>query len=118
MSDKNLRNKIIRLAHDQPELRKDLLPLLKEAQEETPEEWFDSFNAWWGGIKKGLLAEDNKEVRDSLGWDLYQICVDFGQSPQSRKNGAQKAIAKFSDRLMKEIDALNKKAENLKKIGE
>jgi len=32
MSDKNLRNKIIRLAHQNPELRKDLLPLLKEAR--------------------------------------------------------------------------------------
>ena len=28
MSDKNLRNKLIRLAHAKPELRKDLLPLL------------------------------------------------------------------------------------------
>jgi len=31
MSDKNLRNKIIRLAHQNPELREDLLPLLKKA---------------------------------------------------------------------------------------
>ena len=29
----NLRNKLIRLAHEKPELRKDLLPLLKEAAE-------------------------------------------------------------------------------------
>lgn len=32
MSDNNLRNKVIRLAHQKPELRKDLLPLLKEAR--------------------------------------------------------------------------------------
>lgn len=32
MSDKELRNKIIRLAHTKPELRKDLLPLLKEVK--------------------------------------------------------------------------------------
>ena len=32
MSDKTLRNKVIRLAHQNPELRKDLLPLLKEAR--------------------------------------------------------------------------------------
>lgn len=31
MSDKKLRNKLIRLAHSNPELRGDLLPLLKEA---------------------------------------------------------------------------------------
>ena len=30
MSDKNLRNKLIRLAHSNPELRKDLLPLIEK----------------------------------------------------------------------------------------
>lgn len=38
MSDKKLRNKLIRLAHANPELRADLLPLLKEAGcEKLPE---------------------------------------------------------------------------------
>ena len=200
----NLRNKLIRLAHQNPELRKDLLPLLKEsaqmvfqydiagyfnsveaylaaedvlfskrlimnntnwndsgsetgsfdyavepknvrkveqiikkmggtitdkiardksgnqmmsryASDDTPEEWFDAFNVWWGGIRKGLLADDEKEVRDSLGWDLYQICVGWDQSSKSRKSDAQKAIANFSARFMKEIDALNKKADDIKK---
>jgi len=33
MSDQDLRNKLIRLAHENPELRSDLLPLLKEGAE-------------------------------------------------------------------------------------
>lgn len=37
MSDKTLRNKIIRLAHAQPKLRKDLLPLLKTAAHYAPQ---------------------------------------------------------------------------------
>lgn len=196
MSDKNLRNKLIRLAHQNPELRKDILPLLtekvadkkdknglypkdtimvskkgdeeikivghkinqairaqqnktqydyvvqvlrgrrsgkefkltmnnmdsryepkfgKKASDDTPEEWFDAFIAWWGGIRKGLLADDENEVRNSLGWDLYQICVGWDQSSKERKSDAQKAIAKFSARFMKEIDALNKKADDIKK---
>jgi hypothetical protein len=114
MSDKNLRKKLIRLAHTNPELRKDLLPLLKEAAE-TPNEWFDAFSDWWGGIKNSILADDDNEVRNSLGWDLYQICVGYDQSSKSRKDNAQRAIDQFSKRLMKEIDVLNKKADDLKK---
>lgn len=48
MSDKALRDKIIRLAHAQPKLRKDLLPLLKTAAQYTPQ-LDDSF-----GSPKGL----------------------------------------------------------------
>lgn len=35
----NLRNKIIRLAHENPELRKDLLPLIKQSGDFTKTEW-------------------------------------------------------------------------------
>lgn len=35
----NLRTKIIRLAHENPELRKDLLPLIKQSGEFTKKEW-------------------------------------------------------------------------------
>lgn len=40
----SLRNKLIRLAHSKPELRKHLLPLLKESSD----------NDWWEQSEKGL----------------------------------------------------------------
>ena len=55
MSDENLRNKLIRLAHKKPELRKDLLPLLKESAQMVSnyeiEGYFNSVGAY-------LAAED------------------------------------------------------------
>lgn len=56
----SLRNELIRLAHSNPELRKDLLPLLKESAEKS----------WWeqdeGGLYKSvipLLARAVKRIR-------------------------------------------------------
>lgn len=45
----NLRNKLIRLAHGKPELRGDLLPLIREAASDNAEKLFEN---WYSGNKR------------------------------------------------------------------
>lgn len=53
MSD--LRNKVIRLAHSNPELRKDLLPLLKQAAKSSKYSLDGAQEVWW--LKLGELLK-------------------------------------------------------------
>lgn len=57
-----LRNKLIRLAHEKPELREDILPLLKEAKAPSKE------------IKR--LSELGEEVQD-IGYEIGSIAQDL-----------------------------------------
>ena len=60
MSDKSLRNKIIRLAHANPELRKDLLPLLnnKKANQKFVGETYQERGVRVVKTYKGFDADD------------------------------------------------------------
>lgn len=52
MSDRNLRSKLIRLAHENPELRQDILPLLGDKVGST-DTWFRQLN----DLKNKFLSE-------------------------------------------------------------
>ena len=56
----NLRNKIIRLAHENPSLRKDLLPLLKEGKKATQNK-----EANWSNIV--TIFENRDQFRMTIG---------------------------------------------------
>ena len=60
MSEKSLRNKVIRLAHSKPELREHLLPLVKSAGRGTS--WLDYTKAWFEGLGKQVIKYSAKKV--------------------------------------------------------
>ena len=65
MSEKELLSKVIRLAHQKPELRKHLLPLVKEKTANTND---DDFLLLLDDIKKALGKKDSgalKRIRPS-----------------------------------------------------
>ena len=83
MSD--LRKKVIKLAHSKPELRKHLIPLLREAavwMEDIPETYYRNFRPR-GSSKMGIKARKNVEENYSLKAiakryaNLYQQLLHF-----------------------------------------
>ena len=62
MDDKTLRERLIRLAHDKPELRKELLPLLKEDTERMAKT-----------ARGNMMSIDMKAVAKELGASAYKV---------------------------------------------
>ena len=85
MSD--LRSKLIRLAHINPEIQPHLLPLLKEARTTN----------WQEGWR-----DDN--TRSHLGWHIGGFLIDRGYVTEATDPTQAKAIAKWADALGKEIE--------------
>ena len=69
-----LRNKIIRLAHSKPELRKHLLPILKEAKGDTLSRSIEDEGSKWG-VKLSFRYNNGEYVE-------YRFRADF-----QKKNG-------------------------------
>ena len=59
MSEKELRAKVIRLAHSKPELREHLLPLVKSAGGAS---WLDYTTAWFESLGKQVVNLSAKQV--------------------------------------------------------
>ena len=59
MSEKELRSKVIRLAHQKPELRDHLLPLVKSASGSS---WADHTKSWFEQLGKLVVKKTNKTV--------------------------------------------------------
>lgn len=59
MSEKDLRSKVIRLAHQKPKLRKHLLPLVKSASGTS---WEDHTKSWFESLGKMVEKHSNKKV--------------------------------------------------------
>ena len=55
MSDKNLRRGLIHLAHTNPDLRKDILPLLKTGATSNPFQLYE--NEGWEKVSKDIEAD-------------------------------------------------------------
>ena len=70
MSDRKLRNSLIRLAHENPQFRADLLPLLREGAEDTA---------------KGDLAKDEAAVEEDEGKDEGKMSIKEVKSKQAKK---------------------------------
>ena len=95
----NLRNKLIRLAHSNPELRKDLLPLLTEKKASSFDAIYDKYNKkdFWG-VKKTIadrikafpdmdpkviedhFEKDNKTTVKKYIWDVIEKAHKSGDS--------------------------------------
>ena len=60
MSEKELRSKVIRLAHSKPELRGHLLPLVKSAGGGTS--WLDYTKTWFESLGKQVIKFSAKKV--------------------------------------------------------
>jgi len=79
MSD--LRKAIIRLAHSKPELREDLLPVLKKAYNDDPT--FEDFKASVKYIYRGLASEMSSLERGELkaspkkGYVMFRGDIDY-----------------------------------------
>lgn len=100
MSDTNLRGKLIRLAHEHPEFRKDILPLLREAGcEKLPE----------GGMRDNCEAkkEEGKDkdktarvfpplARTDLYRDLTSLAADVAKLAALAKNGKSDAVVRIT----------------------
>lgn len=80
---KELRNKVIRLAHAKPELRKDLLPLLKKSygRKDTLSRMIERAGAKWG-------VSLTHTYNDPAGYYEYSFRGDF-----QKKNGTMVAEA-------------------------
>lgn len=98
MSDHELRSKVIRLAHAKPQLRKDLLPVLKEG----------AFRAPRPKLGWKALARD-PELNEKAAWNkpfglLYDtgqgasdlIYVDGANTYEAAKKLAQKWLQKYT----------------------
>lgn len=87
----SLRNKIIRLAHENPNLRKDLLPLLtKKASIHTPEELANADTIHIKGYGFFTVVGVNRKEQDIYlrsGRKEYTLSVVFGASLAG--NGAE-----------------------------
>jgi hypothetical protein len=94
--DQALRSKLIRLAHANPELRADLLPLLKQAWE--PEESADPATAWaqvWayalGSKLQGVLALIEDDVPAARGlqdkMNKLHLALRRSMDPAERAKG-------------------------------
>lgn len=69
----NLRNKVIRLAHSNPELRSHLLPLLKEANEKRISDALDKVD--WSEIKEDIV-NGSMSKKDISQWVATQKGID------------------------------------------
>ena len=79
-----------------------------------PEEYFDAYNSFFKKLNATLLAPEEREVKGSLSWDLYQELVGYEQSPQERLKGMVYAVNSFQRKLTKEVNLFNKVAEKIK----
>lgn len=118
MSD--LRNKLIRLAHAKPELRKHLLPILKEANTRMPrnaDEW--QLYAHRSGAEeaaKSLTAAVKKAIAEFNTWAKKNkhLDEDLGGWDSAKKKKAKKTInSKLDDLFDKIVDPVMTKYDQL-----
>lgn len=106
MSDKNLRNKIIRLAHAKPELRKDLLPLLQTKKVAYEEKQVKELGAAIAG------SENGKAIYEYAVQNLMKALRHILKTPTTKKllNDFKKGFQQGNSRL-----SLEKAAEEMGK---
>ena len=79
-----------------------------------PEEYFDAYNSFFKNLNATLLAPEEREVKGSLSWDLFQNLIGYNQSPEERMTSMLVTITSFQKKLAKEVRAFNKVAEKIK----
>ena len=73
----NLRNSLIRLAHENPDLRSDILPLLERT---ASDKWFDDSN---------FRAKTYKTLQTKIMRDLHKILKETEKEIQLTKDSLQ-----------------------------
>ena len=100
MSDKTLRNKVIRLAHQKSELREHLLPLLEKTSNEEIEVFVSE-------------TIHGTEAYDQLGYEEIEIMVSVLLLPKETRIARElEKIAKNSLKLVRSADHTQAKIEN------
>ena len=74
MDDKHLRRRLIHLAYEKPELRGEILPLVKQA---NPRAWNEAANLINRGMWQGKFSIDSavEEVRDAYASALRALSI-------------------------------------------
>ena len=99
MSDKTLRNKVIRLAHQKSELREHLLPLLEKTSNEEIEVFVSE-------------TIHGTEAYDQLGYEEIEIMVSVLLLPKETRIARElEKIAKNSLKLVRSADHTQAKIE-------
>ena len=92
----NLRNEIIKLAHANPDLREDLLPLLSDKEASS-----DSLNAaiksWWTSLAKKIDGKSGMEVK-SISEDGLEIVYGRPYPYSHMRVFAEKGMIEFESR--------------------
>jgi len=101
----SLRNQIIKLAYEHPELRKDLLPLVREGSEAyTTDEWHHGFAQLVDNPLNALMKKsryyDGTGLYENI---LYSITGNTGY-PKSMRKAVHGVLAAFQRDLLKMMD--------------
>lgn len=93
MSDRKLRSALIRLAHDKPEIRGEILPLLREGGER-------------GASVEDTLLDSMRKINLAIN-DVY-IHMERSVTPRSREHGALSVVGEHLTKAYNEMSKASK----------